>query len=103
MTEQAERERRWREHEARQRQHECASLRWHWDGMYEFGHDGARYWARHTDNGATISDPDLLAFREAVRMDYCEHPVPRDAGRDARDPIGSAPARQRGTSRKEAR
>ena len=75
--ERAERDHRWREHEARQRQHECASLRWHWDGAYEFGHDGAAYWARRADNGATVSETDLLTFREAVLMDYCRQPVPR--------------------------
>jgi len=81
--ERAKGDQRWEEHEARQRQHECASLRWHWDGAYQFGHDGQRYWARRADNGATLSDPDLLAFREMVRMDYCRQPVPRDVGHGA--------------------
>ncbi len=65
------------EYLARQAAHECASLRWHWDGAYEFGWDGQRYWARRTDNGAVLSEADLLAFRELVRQDYCRQPVPR--------------------------
>ncbi|HUY50120.1 MAG TPA: hypothetical protein VMV92_31185 [Streptosporangiaceae bacterium] len=79
--EHAERERRWAEYERRQRDHECAQMRWHWDGAYEFGHDGQRYWARRTDSGTVITEADLLAFREAVRLDYCRRPVPRDATR----------------------
>ena len=79
--EDAGRDRRWREHEARQRASECASLAVHWDGAYEFGHDGQRYWARRTDSGTVITEADLLAFREAVRLDYCRRPVPRDATR----------------------
>jgi hypothetical protein len=31
------------EHQARERGHEVALLRWHWDGAYEFGHDGSTY------------------------------------------------------------
>jgi hypothetical protein len=65
------------EHEARQRASEVAELRWHWDGAYQFGHDGYRFWARRADNGNVISDPDLSTFRKMVRMDYCHHPVPR--------------------------
>jgi len=75
--EHAERDRRWREHEARQRASECALLAVHWDGAYTFSHDGHRYQAVRAGSGATISDPDLVAFREAVRLDYCRDPVPR--------------------------
>ena len=78
----AERDRRWAGYEARQRASECASLAVHWDGAYEFGHDGQSYWARRADNGEVISEAGLLAFREAVRMDYCHRPVPRDATGD---------------------
>ena len=77
-----ERERRWAEHEQRQRDSDCALLELHWDGAYKFAHDGVRYWARRADNGATVSDPDLLAFRDLVRLDYCHQPVPRDRTRD---------------------
>jgi len=80
--ERAERDRRWREHEARQRASDCALIELHWDGAYKVTHDGQRYWARRADNGATISEAGLLAFREAVRTDYCRRPVPRDATRD---------------------
>jgi hypothetical protein len=66
------------EHQARQRASACAHLRWHWDGSYEFGHDGQRYWARRADNGEVISRTGLGSFRDAVRLNYCEHPVPRD-------------------------
>jgi hypothetical protein len=55
-----------------------ADLRWHWDGAYQFGHDGQRYWARRSDNGLTISDPDPATFRELVRLDYIRQPVLRD-------------------------
>ena len=65
------------EHEARQHASECADLRWHWDGAYEFGHDGQQYWARRADNGEIIGDPDLLAFRKMIRLNYHDHPVPR--------------------------
>ena len=80
--ERAERDRRWREHEQRQRASDCALIELHWDGAYKITYDGRWYCARRADNGATISDPDLLAFREAVRLDYCRQPVPRDATRD---------------------
>lgn len=66
------------EREAYQRASECADLRWHWDGAYAFGHDGQQYWARRADNGEIISDPDLLTFRKMIRLNYHEHPVPRD-------------------------
>ena len=66
------------EYEIRQRASECADLRWHWDGAYEFGHDGRRYWARRVDNGEVIGDPDLPTFRMMIRLNYCEHPIPRD-------------------------
>lgn len=66
------------EHEAHQRASECADLRWHWDGAYEFGHDGQQYWARRADNGEIIGNPDLLTFRKMIRLNYHEHPVPRD-------------------------
>ena len=52
--ERAERDRRWAGYEARQRAHECASLAVHWDGSYEFGHDGQSYWARRADSGEVI-------------------------------------------------
>jgi hypothetical protein len=64
--------------EARERASACADLRWHWDGAYEFGHDGQQYWARRVDNGEVIGDPDLPAFRKMIRLNYHEHPVPRD-------------------------
>ena len=65
------------EREVHQRASECADLRWHWDGAYEFGHDGQQYWARRADNGEIIGDSDLLAFRKMIRLNYHEHPVPR--------------------------
>jgi hypothetical protein len=64
--------------EARERASACADLRWHWDGAYEFGHDGQQYWARRVDNDEVIGDPDLPAFRKMIRLNYHEHPVPRD-------------------------
>jgi hypothetical protein len=70
------------EHQRWQRHDECANLRWHWDGAYEFGHDGTRYWARRADNDQIIGDPDLLTFREMIRLDYCHRPVPKDATAD---------------------
>ena len=70
------------EHLARQRGHEVALLRWHWDGAYQFGHDGTAYWARRADTGDVLSHPELAEFREMVRMDYCHRPVPRDATTD---------------------
>jgi hypothetical protein len=59
---------------------ECAlaDLRWHWDGAYLFGHDGARYWACRTDNGTMISEPNLAEFRKMIRLDYIHQPVPRN-------------------------
>jgi hypothetical protein len=66
------------EREAHQRASEYADLRWHWDGAYAFGHDGQQYWARRADNGEIIGDPDLLTFRKMIRLNYREHPVPRD-------------------------
>ena len=66
------------EREAHGRASECADMRWHWDGAYEFGHDGWQYWAQRADNGEMIVDPDLLTFRNMVRLNYHEHPVPRD-------------------------
>ena len=73
------------EHEARQRASECADLRWHWDGAYEFGHDGQQYWARRAHNGEIIGDPDLLTFRKMIRLNYHQHPVPRDHQRGGWD------------------
>ena len=67
-----------RERETHQRASECADLRWHWDGAYGFGHDGQQYWARRADNGEVIGDPDLPTFRKMIRLNYHEHPVPRD-------------------------
>ena len=52
-----------------------ASLRWHWDGAYEFSQTLDAYSAKRADNGAVITGTDLPAFREAVRMDYCHRPV----------------------------
>jgi hypothetical protein len=76
--------------EARQRASEVAELHWHWDGAYQFGHDGYRFWARRTDNGDIISDPDLPVFRQMIRMDYCRHPVPRGpAPRSERGPLSA--------------
>ena len=63
---------------AYQRASECADLRWHWDGAYGFGHDGQQYWARRADNGEVIGHSDLLTFRTMIRLNYREHPVPRD-------------------------
>jgi len=80
--ERAEGERRWRGHQQRQRASDCALIELHWDGAYTITHDGQQYWARRTDNGAAISEDDLLAFREAIRLDHCRQPVPRDATRD---------------------
>ena len=79
------------EREARQRAFEVAELRWHWDGAYQFGHDGYRFWARRTDNGNVISDPDLPTFRQVIRMDYIRHPVPRDPapGPERRQPLST--------------
>jgi hypothetical protein len=73
------------EHQWRQHQHECANLRWHWDGAYQFGHDGTRYWARRADNGEVIGDPDLFTFREMIRLDYCHKPVTRAHDAPLRD------------------
>jgi hypothetical protein len=73
------------ESEAHQRTSECADLRWHWDGAYEFGHDGQQYWARRADNGEIIGDPDLLAFRKMIRLNYHHHPVPRAPQTEGRD------------------
>ncbi len=66
------------EQEAHWRASECADLRWHWDGAYEFGHDGRQYWARRADNGEVIGHSDLPTFRTMIRLNYREHPVPRD-------------------------
>jgi hypothetical protein len=66
------------EREANERASECADLCWHWDGAYQFGHDGHQYWARRADNGEVIADPDLPTFRKMIRLNYHEHPVPRD-------------------------
>lgn len=66
------------EPEAHRRASECADLRWHWDGAYEFGHDGRQYWARRADNGEVIGHSDLPTFRTMIRLNYREHAVPRD-------------------------
>jgi hypothetical protein len=74
-------------------EHALADMRWHWDGAYQFGHDGVRYWARRGDNGAAMSHPDLAAFRELVRRDYIRQPVARDL------PSGRSHARDRRLSK----
>ena len=66
------------ERELHRRALECADLRWHWDGAYEFGHNGQQYWARRADTGEIIGNPDLPTFRKMIRLNYHEHPVPRD-------------------------
>jgi len=59
-------------------EHVLASLRWHWDGAYQFGHDGMRYWAYRADNTATLCSPDVAEFRAMIRLDYIRQPVHRD-------------------------
>lgn len=59
------------EHEWRQATSESASLRWHWDGAYEFTWGGGDYHATSADGGGVISGADLFAFKEKVRLDYC--------------------------------
>jgi hypothetical protein len=54
------------------------ALRWHWDGAYDFGWDGARCFARRADTGELVSAPTPEALNGAVGRDYCVRPVPRD-------------------------
>ena len=65
------------EHEHRQRHHELALMKWHWDDAYRFDFVAGRYQAVRTDDGAVITATTAGAFREAVRMVYVHHHVPR--------------------------
>ena len=65
------------EHEHRERHHELALMRWHWDGAYAFDWRAGRYQAVRADNGRVVTAATAAAFREAVRMDYCHQHVPR--------------------------
>ena len=68
----------WEEHEYRQIHSALATLRWHWDGAYQFGWDGTKCFARSADTGELVTAPTPDALAEAVRHDYCARPVPRN-------------------------
>jgi hypothetical protein len=65
-----------------ERGHELAEMRWHWDRAYQFSWAGGEFRAIRTDNGGVITACEPGQFREAVRLDYINHPVRRARRQD---------------------
>ena len=67
------------DHDARQRGHDLAQLRYHWGEAYEIGWDSGSFWFRRRDNGAMLQCSTAVALWGEIRRDYSAMPATRGA------------------------
>lgn len=70
------------DHEARQRSHQLANLRFHWGEAYEITWQDGSFRAARRDDGSPLWAMSYRDITDLITEDYVARPVPRDATHD---------------------